>query len=236
MHHILMLSSSRMGQEAYLEHATTMIYTHLANIHTAEKPVVFVPYAGVTMTYDDYTEKVKAALTDIRIKGIHEYDDAKTAIQHAGSIMIGGGNTFRLLDQLYQHNLVGLIQQRVAQGLAYIGWSAGSNICGATIRTTNDMPIIEPSSFDSLGFVPCQINPHYSEYQPPNHNGETRDQRLSEFTTLNPETPVLAIREGTALLQQGNNLSLQGTLGGYAFIGNQKRPIHSGESLNQYIT
>lgn len=235
MHHILMLSSSRMGEEAYLEHATPMIYSHLAETNSLKTPVVFIPYAGVTMSYDNYTDKVQAALGDIHIKGIHEYNDAQTAIEQAGAVMIGGGNTFRLLEQLYQQDLIAMIKRRVNNGLPYIGWSAGSNICGATIRTTNDMPIIEPPSFNSFGFVPCQINPHYTDYQPPNHNGETRDQRLAEFTTLNPDTAVLAIREGTALLKEGDGLTLEGKLGGFTFIGNQKRPISSGDQLNQYL-
>lgn len=229
-----MLSSSRMGDEAYLEHALPMIHSHLAELNSAEKPVVFIPYAGVTMSYDAYTEKVSSALNDLNIKGIHEFDDPKQAVEQAGAIMVGGGNTFRLLEQLYQQDLLSKIQQQVNLGLPYIGWSAGSNICGLSIRTTNDMPIIEPPSFNSFGFVNCQLNPHYTDYQPPNHNGETRDQRLAEFTTLNPQTPVIAIREGTALIKKGDDLTLSGTLGGFVFIGNQKKPISTGDPLNKY--
>lgn len=229
-----MLSSSRMGEEAYLTHALPMITSHLSTVDTSQKPIIFIPYAGVTMSYDEYTDKVTTALGDIDIKGIHEFKEPKQAVEQAGAIMVGGGNTFRLLEQLYQQEILAPIQQSVNAGLPYIGWSAGSNICGLSIRTTNDMPIIEPPSFDSFGFVGCQINPHYTDYQPPNHNGETRDQRLAEFTTLNPNTAVIAIREGTALLKQGDSLTLQGSLGGFVFRADQKLPISSGDSLGQF--
>lgn len=224
-----------MGEEDYLQHAIPMISSHLKNTDTQASPVVFVPYAGVTMSHDEYTDKVKAALHGLNIKGIHEFADPQAAVSDASAIMVGGGNTFRLLHQLYRYDLIDRIKERVGQGMPYIGWSAGSNICGMSIRTTNDMPIIEPPSFDSLGFLPCQLNPHYTDYQPPNHNGESRDQRLAEFTTLNPTMPVLAIREGTALLKKGNELTLIGELAGFVFIGNQKNAISEGENLNKYL-
>ncbi|MBT0587633.1 dipeptidase PepE [Alteromonas oceanisediminis] len=231
MRHILMLSSSRAADEPYLEHAKPMIAEHLGDI----VDVVFIPYAGVTMMLDEYTEKVQQALPSLNVKGLHEYADPKSAISNAKAVLVGGGNTFHLLYQLYAFELITLIQQRVNTGMPYIGWSAGSNICGETIRTTNDMPIIEPPSFNALHFLAAQINPHYTDYQPPGHNGETRDQRLAEFTQLNPKTPVLAIREGTALLLSGDNLSLKGQLGGFVFLGSDKHPIAAGDDLKQYL-
>jgi dipeptidase E len=116
-----------------------------------------------------------------------------------------------------------------------VGWSAGSNICGNSIRTTNDMPIVQPPSFDALNFVPFQLNPHYSDYQAPGHNGETRAQRIQEFCILNPNMPVIGIREGTALLLQGESLILEGELDGLIFEGNSQRVIKPGQDLSIYL-
>ncbi|MDU0355438.1 dipeptidase PepE [Paraglaciecola aquimarina] len=160
---VLMLSSSRVGDEAYLDHAIPMINQHLAGI----TDVLFVPFAGVSINWDDYTAKVQTALPQLKIIGLHQQTDAKKAIQSAPAILVGGGNTFNLLHQLYEQDLLTIMQDSVKQGVPYIGWSAGSNICGNSIRTTNDMPIIQPKSFAALNFVPFQINPHYTDYQPP---------------------------------------------------------------------
>lgn len=236
MHHILMLSSSRASTEDYLHHAIPMIDAHLAKTSATATTIVFIPYAGVTIDYDEYTARVSAALPSKNIRGIHTFNSAREGLDAADVIMVGGGNTFQLLQQLYANELIEPIQQRVNNGLPYIGWSAGSNICGRTIRTTNDMPIVEPDSFAALGFIDCQLNPHYSDYQPPDHNGETRDQRLAEFCQLCPKTPVIAIREGTALTKYGDDVTLEGALDGFVFIGNKKLPITSGEQLKKWAT
>ncbi|GGF81975.1 dipeptidase PepE [Alteromonas lipolytica] len=230
-HHVLMLSSSRMGDEDYLEHAREMIFTHL----DTEQTVLFIPYAGVTLNWDDYLDKVQQALPELTLTSIHQCDDPVAAVKEAKAIMVGGGNTFNLLYQLYQQQIIEPLQQLVSKGTPYIGWSAGSNICGNSIRTTNDMPIIEPPSFTALNFLSCQLNPHYTDYQPPNHNGETRDDRLFEFTRLNPDTPVLAIREGTALQYTAGRLTLLGELEGFCFEGDEKTPIAPGQDLTRYI-
>jgi dipeptidase E len=235
MHHILMLSSSRAGDEPYLAHAEPLITSHLAAAQTTIDNIVFVPYAGVTMSNTAYTEKVKQALPSMNISGIESYASPQQAIEQADAVFVGGGNTFHLLHCLYANGLIPALRAKVDKGMPYVGWSAGSNICGQTIRTTNDMPIIEPESFNALDFVPFQLNPHYTDYQPPNHNGETRDQRLAEFTTLNPETPVLAIREGTALQKCGESLTLLGNLSGFVFLGQDKQPIHAGDDLSQWL-
>lgn len=180
---------------------------------------MFIPYAGVTVDHDSYTNMVKSALAslEISVKGIHEFDNPKAAVESAQAIAIGGGNTFRLLHQLYEHDLVKTIRSKVESSAPYIGWSAASNVAGKTIRTTNDMPIIEPPCFEALNLVPFQINPHYTDYIAPGHNGETREQRLAEFMVLNPTMPIVGIVEGKALKRTGEHLSLIGGQGGFLF-------------------
>ncbi len=226
---LLLLSSSRVEDTPYLDHAKEMIAEHLGQI----KEVIFIPYAGVTITYDEYKNMVQSALEDsgITIKSIHEYDNPVNAIQNAQAIAIGGGNTFRLLHQLYENGLVQAIQDKVAHGTPYIGWSAGSNVAGATIRTTNDMPIIEPPSFNALNLVNFQINPHYTDYTPPGHNGETREQRLQEFMVLNPTTHIVGIVEGTAIKMSGNQIKLIGGKDGFLFLNGEKNKIADGYDL-----
>lgn len=228
---ILMLSSSRAGDETYLNHARPHILAQLQGI----SELLFIPYAGVSISWDDYTAKVQQALPEINVVGIHTLASQVDAVKDAKAIAVGGGNTFNLLATLYQQDLLDVIKSEVATGTRYIGWSAGSNICGQTIRTTNDMPIIAPASFDALGFVNAQLNPHYTDYQPPGHNGETRDDRLFEFTALNPTTPVIAIPEGTALKIENNSLTYVGELTGYVFIGDEKTPLAPNTTLNQYL-
>jgi dipeptidase E len=233
---LLLLSSSRVGDTKYLAHALNMIKAKLNGI----TELLFVPYAGVTVNYDDYTHMVQNALDTIGVKvtGIHQHDDPIAAVNNAQAIAVGGGNTFHLLHQLYQQNLITAIQNKVATGMPYIGWSAGSNIAGLSIRTTNDMPIIEPKSFTALNFVDFQLNPHYTDYNPPGHNGETRAQRLAEFMVLNPETPIVAIVEGTALDLADNNLRLacdNGSNSGYIFKGGDKSTITTNDDLSDLL-
>ncbi len=233
--HVLMLSSSRQGSEPYLEHAKAHIFAHLGDI----RDLLFIPYAAVTQSFDAYVEAVANALPECKVVGLHTFDDPALAINNAKkngqAIVVGGGNTFHLLSKLYANALMVPLKHAIADATPYIGWSAGSNICGQSIRTTNDMPIIEPPSFDALDIVPFQLNPHYTDYQPPGHNGETRDQRLAEFTTLNPSTPVVAIREGTALVLSQHTLTLKGEKDGFIFLGKEKKVIHSGEDLTQLL-
>jgi dipeptidase E len=234
---LLLLSSSRVAKTDYLAHAKKLIKTHLGDINE----LLFIPYAGVTIGYDDYTEMVQNALVEcgIKVSGIHQYSSAKDAINNAQAIAVGGGNTFNLLHQLYQHDLIETIQKKVSQGTPYIGWSAGSNIAGLTIKTTNDMPIVEPASFNALALVDFQLNPHYTDFNPPGHNGETREQRLAEFMVLNPTTPIVAIVEGSALKLHNNQLSLVVTEQvenvGYVFKGGEKQKINTTTSLNYLL-
>ena len=233
---LLLLSSSRVGDTKYLQHALPLIKAKLDGV----TELLFIPYAGVTVNYDDYTAMVQSALIDsgITVKGIHQFDDPINAINTANAIAVGGGNTFHLLHQLYQNNLINAIQDKVAQGIPYIGWSAGSNIAGLSIRTTNDMPIIEPESFDALQLVSFQLNPHYTDHNPPGHNGETREQRLAEFMVLNETTPIVAIVEGTGLDIKDNTMALVSGLSdtdknadGFLFKGNNKSVISTDTNI-----
>ena len=230
---LLLLSSSRVAETAYLDHALTMIKAKLNGV----TELLFIPYAGVTVNYDDYTAMVQNALSkiDVKVRGIHQYDDPISAINQAKAIAVGGGNTFHLLHQLYQNNLIAPIQHKVAQGMPYIGWSAGSNVAGLSIRTTNDMPIVEPASFNALQLVDFQLNPHYTDHNPPGHNGETRAQRLAEFMILNPATPIVAIVEGTALDIKQNAMTLASGVtakaSGYLFKAGEKTVISSDDNL-----
>lgn len=230
----LLLSSSRVGDTPYLAHALPFIKPLTAK---AQK-WIFIPYAGVSQSYDHYLAAVVSGLSELTldISSIHQHSDPRQAINEADGIMIGGGNTFHLLHQLYHYDIVNLIREAVAQGKPYIGWSAGSNVAGLSIRTTNDMPIIEPPSFTALNILPFQLNPHYNNYQAPGHNGETRAQRLAEFTKVDPLTPVIGIVEGSALWRQGDTLSLLGTHPAYPFSGEQQEMVVPvGSDLSHFL-
>ncbi|GAB2992484.1 dipeptidase PepE [Psychrosphaera aestuarii] len=238
MTNALLLSASREGNTGYLEHAIPLIKAFLSQLTCSSTPkILFVPYAGVSVSYDDYFEMVKKALTSlpVEITSIHHYDDQKTAIRNSDIVLVGGGNTFALLDRLYQLDLILELQQQIDNGTAYIGWSAGSNIAGASIRTTNDMPIVEPKSFDALNILPFQINPHYTDYQAPGHNGETREMRLQEFMVLNPKTTVVGIQEGSALLLANGKLTLLGDKQAYEFKAGNKVTVESNHDFSYLL-
>lgn len=230
---LLLLSSSRVGDTAYLEHALEMIDEHLGT-ESPTKEIIFIPYAGVTLSYDEYTHKVQSALLckNIKVRGIHTFDDPKAAIQNAQAIAIGGGNTFNLLYELYKNEVLNVIQQRVAKGMKYVGWSAGSNVAGLSIKTTNDMPIIEPPSFNALGLINVQLNPHYTDHNPPGHNGETREERLNEFMALNPTTPIIGLVEGTALKITAEEIKLIGDDNGFIFKNGLKTEVRPNTLMN----
>lgn len=230
---LLLLSSSRAHNSAYLAPYMAWLKTHLQGI----EELLFIPYAGVTINSDDYLKQVAAALAPLAIKvsSLHQYADPKQAVVQAQAIAVGGGNTFQLLHKLYQQDIVQLIRQRVTDGVPYVGWSAGSNIAGQSIRTTNDMPIVEPASFKALQLLPLQLNPHYSDYKPEGFHGETRDMRLAEFMQLNPTTPIIALPEGTALQRSGDTLTLLGSGGGYVFKGGDKTAIAENGDLSHLL-
>jgi dipeptidase E len=230
---LLLLSSSRANNSDYLAPYMQWIKPHLKGI----TELLFIPYAGVSTSYDDYQAKVQQALSilGITVRSVHQFTDVRKAVTEAQAIVIGGGNTFHLLYQLYQKDILHLIHKRVTEGVPYIGWSAGSNIAGATICTTNDMPIIQPTSFNALNLLPLQLNPHYTDYIPEGFHGETRDMRLAEFMQLNPSTPIVALPEGAALIRNNNMLTLVGNGGGYLFQAGRKTAISEHTDLSEFM-
>ena len=204
----LLLLSNSSSDAGYLTHAVGWIREMLRGAERA----AFVPYAGVTVSWDDYAAKVREALaeTGAEIVSVHETNNPTGLVSTADAILVGGGNTFQLLRETYRVGLVELVRQRVRDGLPYIGWSAGSNLAGPTICTTNDMPIVQPPTFAALDLVPFQINPHFTDAHPPGHRGETRRQRLAEFMAANEEAVVAGLPEGTALRVDGGELTLLG--------------------------
>lgn len=163
--------------------------------------VALVPFAGVTMSWDAYEDYVRGAFNDfpLQVDAVHKAEDPVQLLRDADMIFVGGGNTFHLTKHLYAWGLMESIHELVYAGKPYMGWSAGANVAGPTLCTTNDMPIIQPPSFDTLGLVPFQINPHYTNAGLPNHGGETRDDRLREYVTANPGRRVVCLPEGSYL-------------------------------------
>jgi dipeptidase E len=228
---LLLLSNSTNYGEEYLRHPLSAIRSFLGE---GCKRVLFVPFAGVRMSYDDYAAKVRERFREIgyELDSVHESGDAARAVAEAEAIAVGGGNTFHLLRGLYEANLLEVIRARVSNGTPYVGWSAGSNVACPTIKTTNDMPVVEPPSFDALSLVPFQINPHYTEAVVPNHNGETRKERLLEFIEANPQMTVVGLREGTALRIEGDRVSLLGDKSAVVFRkGEEPEEFGSSDSL-----
>ena len=178
--------------------------------------IVFIPYAAVGFSYDEYTAKVNEALAhhSIVVKGIHSFEDKVEALENASALLVGGGNTFHLLKTLQEQKLDSLIHTKVAKGTPYIGWSAGSNITSPTICTTNDMPIVEPKSFNALNLISYQINPHYTEATIADHGGESRKQRLSEYLSANTDKDVICLPESSYILVENNAHIYKGSTAG----------------------
>jgi dipeptidase E len=206
---LLLISNSTNAGEAYLEHPLDQIKTFLGSTRVK---ALFVPYAGVTISFDDYTSRVSERFQEIghAITSVHEVDDPVLAVKQAEAIVVGGGNTFHLAKLMQEQGLIDAIREKVLAGTPYIGWSAGSNMACPSIRTTNDMPIVEPVSFQALNLVPFQINPHYLDANPEGHAGETREMRIEEFLEANPGIFVVGLREGTMFLVEKESMQLLG--------------------------
>ena len=206
---LLLLSNSTNFGEDYLFYPRQEIKKFLG---TSVKRILFIPFAGVTSTHEQYTRKVGNVFKDIDygIDAIHVSENPHELLKKAETIVVGGGNTFHLLHELQKTGVIETIRDKVNSGTPYIGWSAGSNVACPTIKTTNDMPIIEPVNFNALNIVPFQINAHYTDAVIPNHNGETREIRIREFLVLNPDVYVVGLKEGTMLNVEGTSVKLIG--------------------------
>ena len=205
---LLLLSNSTLPGKAWLEHALPLI----AGQVKGRRKAVFIPFAGVTQSWDDYTAKVAAVMAPmaVSVTGIHSADDPIAASESTEMVIVGGGNTFQLLKECRSRGLLAPIVDVVKRGALYIGWSAGSNLACPTIRTTNDMPIVDPQGFDALGLFPLQINPHFTNALPTGHQGETREQRIRELLVVAPELTVIGLPEGNWIQVTDGHATLGG--------------------------
>ena len=232
MKNILIASTSTLANEDYLEYLLPELQLHFKNCST----ILFIPYARPGgISHEDYTNSVALAFAKINKKviGIHEFEDAALAVKSAEGIFTGGGNTFVLVSQLHKNNVMAILSQVIKNGTPYLGTSAGSNICGLTMQTTNDMPIVYPPSFQTLGVVPFNLNPHYLDPDTNSkHMGETRETRIKEFHAFN-SVPVLGLREGSWLDVKGDSTTLKGNLTARLFRQNQTPvELESGTDLS----
>lgn len=234
MKKIIIASTSTLHDGAYLEYLLPELKTFFKQVKT----LVFIPFARPSgISHQDYTAKVQVAFSKIgiEVKGLHEFEDPLLGIREAEAVFTGGGNTFLLVKQLYDHGLMQPLIEVVKSGTPYLGTSAGSNICGLTMETTNDMPIIYPPSFQTLGLVPFNINPHYLDPDPHSkHMGETRETRIHEFHQFNSQ-PVIGLREGSWIEVLGDRITLKGQLPARIFRKNQlPEEIETASSLSNF--
>ena len=203
---LLLLSNSKRKNESYLEWAKPFIQSFLGQ---QKRSLLFIPYAGVTIEWDDYFHNVNLFFEslDHSLMSIHKTTNSLTSVRKAEGIIVGGGNTFHLIAWLQKSGLLSVISEVVKNGIPYIGWSAGSNIAAPTLSTTNDMPIVSPKSFDALNIVPFQINPHFTDLLPSGHGGETRSDRINEYLAVNRDKIVVGLPENTGLRIENNRIN-----------------------------
>lgn len=229
---LLLISNSTNAGEAYLDYPKNNIREFLGS---RKVKALFIPYAAVTFSYDEYEQKVKNRFNEVGhdVVSIHHFSDPVKAIMDAPAIVVGGGNTWMLLKCLRDNKLIAPVRKKVMSGTPYIGWSAGSNVTCPTIMTTNDMPVTAPSSFRAFGLIPFQINPHYLDANPAGHAGETREQRIEEFIEVNRDLYVAGLREGTMFLLESKKLSLIGPRNARIFrYGSEPREVKPGSDLS----
>lgn len=235
MKNLIIASTSTLHGGDYLDYLLPELAIHFEKSDT----IIFIPYARPGgISHDEYTQKVQLAFAKINkaVKGLHEFDNPVEAINKSEGIFTGGGNTFLLVTQLYQNDVMNAIIEAINSGIPYLGSSAGSNITGISMQTTNDMPIIYPPSFKTLGAIPFNLNPHYLDADlQSKHMGETRETRIKEFHAFN-DTPVLGLREGSWLDVKGTTILLKGTLTARLFKQNEiPTEIETGTDLNSVI-
>jgi dipeptidase E len=220
MKNLIIASTSTLHGGHYLEYLLPELSVHFEHCKT----ILFIPFARPGgISHEEYTANVASAFAKINkeVKGIHEFEDFSKAISNAEGIFTGGGNTFLLVTQLYKNKIMTVLSETVKSGTPYLGTSAGSNICGLTMQTTNDMPIIYPPSFITLGLIPFNLNPHYLDPDlQSKHMGETRETRINEFHAFN-NVPVLGLREGSWLAVKEGKTTLKGNLTARLFMPNQ---------------
>ncbi|MFY9620354.1 MAG: dipeptidase PepE [Pyrinomonadaceae bacterium] len=215
---LLLISNSTLHGSGYLDHAANEIQEFLGEV----KRVLFVPFALHDESKYAAQARVRFEKMGYELDSIHTATEPAKAVREAEAVFVGGGNTFRLLKALYDHDLLDAIRERASEGMPYIGSSAGSNVAAPTIRTTNDMPIVQPPSLDALGLVRFQINPHYLDADPNStHKVETREERLVQFLEDN-ETPVVGLREGAMLRIENGKTLLTGSTGARIFRRGQE--------------
>jgi dipeptidase E len=226
---VLLVSSSTCHPTGFLDHAESELRDFLG----AGRRVLFLPWA--LRDRDAYAAKVRERFARMghEVDSAHDSADPGRAVHGAEAVFAGGGNTFRLLKTLYEHDLLTPLRRRVAEGMPYVGSSAGSNVAGPTIRTTNDMPIVEPPSLTALGLVPFNLNPHYLDPDPASkHQGETREERIAQFHEEN-DPPVVGLREGAMLRIEETEVRLRGAAGARIFQkGEAPFEVKTGERLD----
>lgn len=231
---LLLISNSTNAGEAYLKYPIEKIKEFLEGINE----IIFIPFAAVTFSYDQYEAKVQDRFNEIGIKvrSIHHCSsplETLETIAKAEAICVGGGNTFALTKKMQELGLVEAIAQRVQQGAKYVGWSAGSNVTCPTLCTTNDMPIVEPASFKLMGLIPFQINPHYLDANPEGHAGETREQRILEYIAANKDRYVAGLRESCMIKYADGEIELIGPKPMRIFkYGEPIREVYAGDDIS----
>ncbi len=237
---LLLISNSTNAGEDYLAWPRTHIKEFLSRFGV--RKVLFIPYAGVNLTassveksFDLYEDRVKKIFKEMgfSLHSIHREPNPVIAVNEAESIVIGGGNTFHLALLMQEFGTMEAIRRKVLRGIPFVGWSAGANVACPTMKTTNDMPICEPPSFNCLKLIPFQINPHYLDVNPAGHAGETREQRILEFLTVNRDATVVGLREGCLLQVEGDTMNLVGNHTLRVFRhGMEAQEYQAGENLD----
>jgi len=235
MKNALLASTSTLHGQEYLSY----LLPQIAELFKNCSEIIFIPFARPGgITHKEYTSMVQKAFKNISInvRGLHEFEDKEKALKDAQGLFTGGGNTFLLVDKLHRNNLMISLRKQILSGTPYLGSSAGTNIGGLTMQTTNDMPIIYPPSFKTLGIVPFNLNPHYLDPDlNSKHKGETRETRIKEFHTINTQ-PVIGLREGSWLEIKGDNIILRGTLSARIFkVGQDPLERESNSNLAEII-
>ncbi|HTK02245.1 MAG TPA: dipeptidase PepE [Bordetella sp.] len=227
---LLLLSNSRSPDGSYLTHALPALRALAGD----RRKTLFVPFAGVTTSWDEYTAKVQAALAPLGLVLTGAHTVQADATDNFELILVGGGNTFQLVAECRRRGWLQAIPERVKAGTPYAGWSAGANLACPTLCTTNDMPIVDPGGFDALGLIDFQINPHYTNALPAGHQGETRNDRIAEFLVANPAVTVVALPEGDWLAGDGKRMTFHGPHTGYVFRqGKEPQEMREGMAVIQ---